>query len=144
MTTEISFLIEPSNKDIPLGFEVRLNNIVHFDSDCVDQAVPIRISVNDNVDAEHTLTLTLKNKLPQHTQISETGEIESDSVINISDILFDQIPVESIFLNQACYRHDFNGTKPMIEDKFFKCMGCNGTVELRFSTPLYLWLLENM
>mgnify|MGYP003352455181 CR=1 FL=1 len=42
------------------------------------------------------------------------------------------------------YRHDYNGTGQPTEDNFFGVLGCNGTVELRFTTPIYLWLLEHM
>ena len=42
------------------------------------------------------------------------------------------------------FQHDFNGTQPEIKDTFFGEMGCNGTVSLRFTTPIYLWLLEHM
>ena len=49
-----------------------------------------------------------------------------------------------MLVEQAVYTHDFNGTQPEIEDTFFGEMGCNGTVSLRFTTPIYLWLLENM
>ena len=37
-----------------------------------------------------------------------------------------------------------NGTQPEIADNFFGIAGCNGTISFRFSTPIYLWLLENM
>jgi hypothetical protein len=144
MTTEIRFSIEPTNKTVALGFEVWLNNTVHFDSDHVDQSMTITVPVDDTVDAEHTLKFVLKNKLPEHTQLSESGEIIDDAVIKITNILFDQIPMDSIFLQQAQYTHDFNGTQSIIQDKFFECMGCNGTVELKFSTPIYIWLLEHM
>jgi hypothetical protein len=45
---------------------------------------------------------------------------------------------------QAVYTHDFNGTQQEIQDEFYSEMGCNGTVSLKFSTPIYLWLLEHM
>jgi len=44
----------------------------------------------------------------------------------------------------AQYQHDFNGTGNPTIDKFYGEMGCNGTVSLKFTTPIYLWLLENM
>jgi hypothetical protein len=144
MTTEIRFSIEPTDKSIPLGFEVRLDNVVYFDTTHVDQLQSISIPLNDDVDAEHSLELVLKNKLPEHTQLSDSGEIISDAVIKITDVLFDQILLSSVFSAHARYTHDFNGTQSPVEDKFFECMGCNGTVSLKFTTPIYQWLLENM
>jgi hypothetical protein len=38
----------------------------------------------------------------------------------------------------------FNGTSEVTEDKFYSELGCNGTVSLKFTTPMYLWLLEHM
>jgi hypothetical protein len=49
-----------------------------------------------------------------------------------------------VLLNKAVYTHDFNGSQPPVDDKFFGDLGCNGTVSLKFTAPTYLWLLENM
>jgi len=49
-----------------------------------------------------------------------------------------------MFTELATYTHDFNGTKELTQEKFYGVMGCNGTVSLKFATPIYLWLLENM
>jgi hypothetical protein len=44
----------------------------------------------------------------------------------------------------AKYQHDFNGTGKLTTQNFYGELGCNGTVSLKFSTPIYIWLLENM
>jgi hypothetical protein len=44
----------------------------------------------------------------------------------------------------AAYHHDTNGSTAPVTDSFYGTMGCNGRVEMRFTTPIYLWLLENM
>ncbi len=144
MYAEISFLIESSDSSIPLGFEARVNGQVQFNTEHVQQPTMVKIPVDDQVETEHTLELILKNKLPEHTKVSDSGEIISDAVLKITDISFDQIPIGDIVFNQAQYAHDFNGTQSAVEEKFFDCMGCNGTVTLKFSTPIYLWFLENM
>jgi hypothetical protein len=59
-------------------------------------------------------------------------------------ISFDEIDCTQIIQDLAVYRHNFNGTGADIPDQFFGDMGCNGTIELKFATPVYLWLLENM
>ena len=98
----------------------------------------------DEADGEHVLRITLKNKLPAHTEIDELEQIVSDAMITVSNIAFDEIDCTQIVSEQAVYRHNLNGTGPEIEDRFFADLGCNGTVKLKFSTPIYLWLLENM
>jgi hypothetical protein len=143
MTVEISFFVESSDSTIPLGFEAQLNGQTQFSTDHVQQHT-INISIDNQVETNHTLQLILKNKLPEHTTVSESGEIVNDVVLKITNILFDQMPVDQIVFEQAQYTHNFNGTANMSQDKFFGIMGCNGTVSLNFSTPIYLWLLENM
>jgi hypothetical protein len=45
---------------------------------------------------------------------------------------------------QATYTHNFNGAGAETQEKFYGEIGCNGIVSLKFSTPIYLWLLEHM
>ena len=52
--------------------------------------------------------------------------------------------IKITFLDKTVYSHDFNGTQSMVNDSFHGRAGCNGTMSLKFSTPMYLWLLENM
>lgn len=145
MSAEISFLVDSSDYSIPLGFEARLDGQTQFNTEHVQQSTLVKISVDDQVETEHTLELILKNKLPEHTKIDQSGQILTDAVLKIADISFDQIPIGAIVYKQARYAHDFNGTQPAVDnDEFFNCMGCNGTVTLKFSTPIYLWFLENM
>jgi hypothetical protein len=54
------------------------------------------------------------------------------------------LDVNQLFLDKCVYTHNFNGTRPEITDTFFGIAGCNGTISFSFSTPIYLWLLENM
>lgn len=95
-------------------------------------------------EAEHELKFILSNKLPKHTQIDTDGNIVEDACIVISELEFDTIALGQIVPNTAVYTHDFNGTAAETQDKFYSHMGCNGTVSLKFTTPVYLWLLENM
>jgi hypothetical protein len=114
-----------------------------FDQDHVTQPVEIAHEVSDD-DGEHVLRITLKNKLPEHTQVDDQGKILSDALLNVSGISFDEIDCTHIMQELSVYHHNLNGTAPKVQDRFFGDMGCNGTVELRFTTPVYLWLLENM
>jgi len=98
---------------------------------------------SDN-EGDHVLRVILKNKQPEHTCIDQSGAIVSDALLTISDFNFDEIDCTQLVQTHAVYRHNFNGTGVDVENKFFGSMGCNGTVELKFTTPLYLWLLENM
>lgn len=95
-------------------------------------------------DAEHELKFVLKNKRPEHTTIDSEGNIVEDACIVINNIEFDALELGQIVPTLARYTHDFNGTGTTTTEKFYSHMGCNGTVSLKFTTPIYLWLLENM
>jgi hypothetical protein len=138
-----------------LGFKISATEAVLDLAVCLDgkiqwQGCPgtdvqdITVEFDDADDESHVLTFVLSGKLPEHTQITEQGEIISDVTVRIEDIAFDDIVIDQIFSELAEYHHDFNGTQPAIIDRFYGEMGCNGTVRLEFTTPIYLWLLENM
>jgi hypothetical protein len=142
-TTDITFCVSPTNSGAGLGFEAWLDNTMMFDVDNVQQSTQVSIPVADN-DAEHVLKLVLKGKCAEHTTVDSDGKILSDSLLTISDLAFDGIILGQIVYDNTVYTHDFNGTGNTIEDQFFGAMGCNGTVTLKFTTPVYIWLLENM
>jgi hypothetical protein len=142
---KFSFELSPTNSNAALGFEAWINDQCVFDTDHVVEPMLVTgVLPNDAVETEHTLKLVLKNKQAHHTTISDSGEILKDSCLTISQLKFDEIAVGFNILQTAVYRHCSNGTSELVEHKFFECMGCNGTVELKFRTPIYLWLLENM
>ena len=86
----------------------------------------------------------MKGKTAEHTKLDETGNIAQDANITIKDIAFDEIELKQVFVDHAEYTHDFNGTQTATTEKFYGTMGCNGTVSLKLTTPIYLWLLESM
>jgi hypothetical protein len=98
----------------------------------------------DSSDQSHVLKLVLKGKQPIHTTVDSAGNIVSDALLMINDLSFDGIILDTIFNEHSVYCHNFNDTQPTTNDKFFGSMGCNGTVFLEFTTPIYLWLLEMM
>ena len=142
---KFSFNLTPTNPVHKLGAEVWINDQCVFDLDHVQQAIAVSGILPDNsIPADHTLKLILKNKLPSHTQLSSTGEIASDSCLVVSDLKFDDIELAFDILKTAVYQHNFNNSAELANHEFFGTLGCNGVVELKFSTPIYLWMLEHM
>jgi hypothetical protein len=140
-----SFVLTSTDTAAKLGFEAWINDQCVFDSDCVTSTATVTANLpSDDVEVEHALKLVLKNKLPEHTQLSESGEIVNDACLTVSNLSFDGIELGQMVNDLSVYQHDFNGTQPATKEQFFGTMGCNGTVTLKFSTPIYLWLLENM
>lgn len=143
--SDIKFSCKISNTDpsVPLSFEAWIDEHKFFETDHVSDSQEISVNLNDD-EAEHILRLIMKNKQPSHTKINEDGAIIQDARLIIENVAFDEIQLGQMFMEQALYEHDFNGTGMLIQDKFFGEMGCNGTISLKFYTPVYLWLLENM
>jgi len=122
--------------------------VVKFDNQIVWQGDPadthqISHEFEDIDGQEHVLSIALSNKLPKHTKIDEQGNIVSDLLVNVSQFLLESVNIDQLVWATAAYHHDFNGTQPSTVEQFFGNMGCNGQVEFRFSSPVYIWLLEN-
>ena len=93
---------------------------------------------------DQLLGFTLKNKTPQHTILNDQGEIVKDSSIGIENVVIDYVALGHTFFEQCRYHHDFNGSQEPIDDDFFGTIGCNGTVSLKFTSPVYRWLVDTM
>jgi hypothetical protein len=143
-TTQLSCTISASNPTVALGVEVWLDNQQLYNADHFShETLPLSWDITDS-DGEHELRFILKNKTTEHTKIDDAGNIVTDATISIDNLAFDEIELNQIFYNHAVYAHDFNGTGDDTTAKFYGTMGCNGTVSLKFTTPIYLWLLESM
>jgi hypothetical protein len=142
-TTSITFDLDSTDYTARLAFEVLLNDTVVFATDHVTQPTTVKFDIADD-DGEHELKFVLKNKTQDHTVVDENSNIISDAVLSIANAALDEIKLGHMFFEQLHYYHDTNGSQLFAEHKFFGVMGCNGYVSLKFSTPFYLWLLENM
>ena len=142
-TFVVSFDLDTTNPTAALGFEAWIDDKKFHDTDHVAGRQQILMEIPDD-EAEHELLLIIKNKTIEHTQIDETGNIMSDAKLVVTNVAFDDIPLGHMLTEKATYTHDFNGTGKTTQAKFYGEMGCNGTVSLKFATPVYLWLLEHM
>ncbi len=143
MTDQISCSIGTTDPLAKLGLEIRLNDQVIFLTSHVIGPIDFKYDM-PNVDGNYRLEFVMKNKTTAHTQIDANGNIVKDACLTISNVAFDEIELKQIFIDRAIYTHNFNGTQDEVNDKFYGAMGCNGSVKLEFSTPVYSWLLENM
>ena len=142
-TTTISCTLNTTDPAATLGFEAWVDNKKFVDINHVQAEHSILIEIPDD-DGDHELKFILKNKTAEHTQVDEAGNIVADATLSITDVAFDEIKLGHMLTELSTYTHDFNGTKDTTQDTFYGAMGCNGTVSLKFSTPIYLWLLEHM
>jgi len=146
MSDTIKFQCALSTTDpaIPLGFEVLLNDKSVFKLEHVTESCEVSVDINDEDGATQKLQLVMTGKTTEHTKVDDNGNITSDAMLSISNVVIDDIDINQLLIEQAEYAHDFNGTQDTVKDKFYGDMGCNGTRTFEFTTPFYLWLLENM
>lgn len=142
--TKISFRVEPSDPGQPLGFEAWVGQQQICDIDALTEAQDIDWQLQAE-DGDHELRLVLKHKTDGHTKIDpDTSHILADSFVSVKGLRFEDIDVQQILCGQSQYCHDFNGHGPATTQQFFGDMGCNGTVTLKFSTPVYVWMLDHI
>ena len=141
--TTFTCTIDTTDALAKLGLEIWLDDLPIYNNDQVTGPQTINYEFVDS-DGKHELRFIMKNKTNLHTQIDSAGNIVSDACITISDVAFDEIELGHVLVAVANYTHDFNGTQPEITEPFYGTIGCNGTVKFEFTSPVYLWLLENM
>ena len=141
--TIVTFDLTSSDYAAALGFEVLLDDKVLLSIEHVLEPMPVSLEILDD-EGEHEFKFVMKNKTPEHTVVDADGNIIKDAMLSIANVAFDEIKLGHIFVEQCVYHHSFNGSQDPIKDKFYGDMGCNGYVSLRFTTPIYLWLLETM
>jgi len=142
-TVVIACQVNTNDASAGLGFEAWIDDSKFYDTDHVTESQTICMTLADT-DAEHELRLIMKNKTMNHTKLDADGNMVSDARLIVSDVTFDEIKLGHMLTELATYTHDFNGNGSATQDKFYGELGCNGTVSLKFSTPVYLWLLEHM
>jgi len=141
-TARLSFDVSATGSD--LRMQVTLDGQIIWDGYPKAEIQTVDHDFDDNIEQEHVLEFHMRGKQPEHTSIDPAGHIIQDRCINISNVAFDEIQLGHMFTEVAQYFHDHNGTTDPVTESFYGVMGCNGRVEMRFSTPIYLWLLENM
>ena len=138
----ITFKVYSTSKLKSVGFEVCLDDLVIYNNEefIGEQLIKVALPADE---CSHSLKLILKNKTADHTVLDPLGAIVQDVNLVIEEIKFDDVALSYNALQTAEYTHNTNGTEELSSNKFFGTIGCNGTVELKFTTPIYLWLLEN-
>jgi len=142
-TAKISFDIDTSDAECLLGVEIWMDNTLLLKNNHVQNKITFVHDMSDD-DSEHELQVLFTGKTSDHTKVDEAGNIVKDATLQISNVVIDDLDVNQLFLEKCVYTHNFNGTQPEIAESFYGVAGCNGTVTFKFTTPIYLWLLENM
>ena len=141
-TSTISFDLASTDAAVALAVQVWFDGTCIFQTDHLHQQKIAHVI--DDTDGEHELKIVLSGKQIDHTKIDSQGMILQDVMISVDNFDIDGIDVNQLLQSKIVYTHDFNGTQPEIQDSFYGHMGCNGVLSFVFTTPLYMWLLENM
>jgi hypothetical protein len=125
---------------------ISLNGFPQFGEICEkDTLVEIDVEIED--DAENFLTIEYHNKnAKQDVVLGEDGMPVADKRIEINSISFDDIELDFFQLTDP----DTFKYEP-IDSEGYETTGFdaskltwNGKTTLRFTTPVYIWLLENL
>lgn len=143
-TYQITCTIGTTDPAAKLGLEIWVdNNQLYTNAHIVEESMPLSFTLEEDAN-EHELKFIMTGKTTTDTTVDQDGNIIKDACLTINDLAFEEIMLNQMFIDNAAYTHNFNGSQQEISEKFYGTLGCNGTVSLKFSTPIYLWLLEKM
>jgi hypothetical protein len=124
-------------KDPPKS-KVYIDDNLIFDGH-VDEPKEIKW-VGNLTEDKHKIIVELYDK-DKYQTVLEDGKIVKDQILNIDLIMFDEIDIGYLRHTLSVYYAD---RKDNIIAKDCVNLGLNGRWELEFTTPVYIWLLENI
>jgi len=142
--------------DKPPVAEIRLNSKTYFKSEITgtEQApTVIEFEAELTEDSEYNLIIERSGKDKTQTVLDEQGNISKDQLLHIKNIQIDEIDIgalvyEGVYTPEypepwATQQHEAGQD---LRDSFKNVtkMGFNGEWKLTFSSPFYMWLLENL
>ena len=106
------------------------------------------------LEGAHSLDIAFLNKTVYDTTLDANSNIVKDLLLNIDSIEIDEIDIGSLKwtasvytpLYPESYKQHVLSSGQEIETELKNCvnLGWNGTWSLPFTSPFYIWLLENI
>ena len=106
------------------------------------------------LEGAHSLDIVFLNKTVHDTKLDTNGNIVEDLLLNIDSIEIDDIDIgnlkwtASVYtpLYPESYKQHVLSSGQQISNEVKNCvnLGWNGTWSLPFTSPVYIWLLENI
>ena len=125
---------------------VSLNGFPQFGEICErDTVVEFDVEIEDNT--EHFLTIEYMNKdAKQDVVLGEDGLPVADKRIEINSVSFDDIELDFFQLTDPdTFKYEPIDPEGWSTTGFDASkLAWNGKTTLRFTTPVYIWLLENL
>ena len=122
------------------AYSILLDGVKHASGKVSAETKFIDFSVDIEEDQDHLLEIRLENKTSRDT-VTENNEIVKDTLLNIDSIAIDDIELGELNWSMSEFVGD-DPDRPILK----RCvnLGWNGSYRLKFTSPFYLWLLENM
>jgi hypothetical protein len=142
--------------DKPPVAEIFLNSKSYFKSEITGtEAEPIKIEFTADCDegSEYNLIINRSGKTTDQTVVNEKNDIVKDQLLHIKNIEIDEIDIGAL-VYEGIYTPEYpepwatqqkeagNDLKPSFKNT--TAMGFNGQWIFKFSSPFYMWLLENL
>lgn len=143
MKFTIGGTIDSSDYDAEVGAEIWINDQCVFDTAHVTQLTPWSTQLPTEPHTEYKLRFVMKGKQGQHTQLDSNGTVIKDVALAFKNVYIDDLDIDDIIHKTCTYTHNFNGHGNTVTTNFYGSVGCNGTVDTEFFTPIYIWYLEN-
>ncbi len=137
-------------------FKISVNN-TEFVSGRLTSDASVTEYFEFDVDIEEgdcSLNIELLNKSMFDTVLDSNGNIVEDLLLNIDSIEIDEIDLGSLLWTASDYRPKYpekhrlkmsqSGQELPVSVKNCVNLGWNGTWKLPFTSPFYIWLLENI
>ena len=129
--------ISPQYWDIPPRAKIKLDGSVIFQGDVTEAKVITHKTTL--TEGDHLLEIILLNKDGRRDTIIEDGKIVKDMLLNIDSVIIDDIELGFLTNSLSVYETESGEIHHNMVN-----MGWNGTFKLKFSSPIYVWLLENL
>ena len=142
--------------DKPPHAEILINDKSYFKDDITatedkPQVIEFEHEVEEGVDYE--LIIKRSGKVNNQTVVNDKGDLLKDQLLNIKSIEIDEIDIGAL-VYEGIYTPEYPepwatqqreaGTELKESFKNVTQIGHNGTWRFKFSSPFYMWLLENL
>lgn len=124
------------------AYSVLLDSVLFAQGSATKEPTSVEFTTDVDEDKEHILEIRLENKNDSDTVENESKTaIVKDLLLNIDKIEIDEIDIAELKWSASEFIADNADRSPL---KNCVNLGWNGSYKLKFSSPFYLWLLENM
>ena len=137
--------------------EIKISDKTYFPATGIDgtekNPTLIEFEAEFEEDKEYDFTIVRGNKEKGQTVVNEKGDIIKDQLLHIKSIEIDEIQLGNL-IYQASYTPEYpepcatqqrESGKTLQESwKNVDNMGHNGEWKISFTSPFYMWLLENL